>query len=138
MKVTTKLTVLALTTFLLGSCNTTIVCREIRSAVPKAMPLCDVSFKFNECFCRCFNLSKFDTVTDKTCNIYPKYVPTKTPNNFYSIAKKPSGFVYLKFTGGAYPLNTCDKLSGFFVNQWAKEIAPKIKRLDRVKRDNCK
>ena len=73
--------------------------------------MCDISFKFNRCRCRCFNVNNFSTVNDQYCGE--------------------------AFKSGNYNLEYCDGLSGFHINDWLEEVKPKIKLLDRIKRDNC-
>ena len=108
-------TVVLLTTFLLSSCRTKLICSEVRSATIKPLPLCDISFQFNECYCRCFDLNNFKEVNENKCT-----------------------WKYGDFKEGSYPLETCEGLSGFYVNDWAVEVKPKIKKLSRIKYDNCK
>ena len=103
---------LLLTTFLVGSCRTKIICTEVRTATIEALPLCDISFKFNRCRCRCFNLNNFSNVDDVACG---------------------EGF-----KSGNYDLEYCEGISGFYIEDWALEVKPKVKKLDRIKRDNCK
>lgn len=37
-----------------------------------------------------------------------------------------------------YPLSHCDGLAGFKVNDWGKEIGPKLRALSRLKEERCK
>ena len=110
-----KTTAMALTIFLLSSCKTKLVCSQVRSAEVKALPLCDISLQFNQCFCRCFDLNKWREVSDNSCK-----------------------WKYGDFKNGSYPLKTCEGLSGFFIEDMALEVKPKIKKLSKIKSDYCR
>lgn len=88
-----------------------VVCKQIRKTDIKALPLCDISFQFNRCTCSCYDLETNTNVNDKYCG---------------------EGF-----ESKAYPLETCEGLAGFFVEDWAKEVIPKIKKLNTIKKDYC-
>lgn len=104
-----------LMTFLVG-CKTKIICRQIKSAIIRPLPLCDISFQFNRCRCSCFDINKFQSVNDNACTW-------------------PDGN---EFKSGDYPIKTCEGVSGFFNEDWAIEVRPKIKKLARLKEDYCK
>ena len=101
-----------LTTFLISSCKTGIICKEINKAKIRPLVNCDLSLQFKRCRCRCVDYNTITKVDDKFCG-----------ENFVS---------------KDYPIDTCEGLSGSFIEDWAKEIKPKVNRLNRVKRAYCK
>lgn len=92
-----------------------LVCAQIKTANIKALPLCDVKYIAQQdrwrCRCRCFDLDDYKTVDDLKCG-----------ENFRT---------------DNYPLAVCDGLSGFFPEDWAQEIRPKIKKLKRLHNNLC-
>jgi len=108
---TKKLTIVLATIFLV-SCRGALICKEIKSTVIKPLVNCDISLEFKRCRCRCFNLNNFTKLDDKLCGE--------------------------DFESGNYPIETCNNVAGFILDDWTTEIKPKIKKLDRIKRDNCK
>jgi hypothetical protein len=73
--------------------------------------LCDISFQKNRCRCRCYNLDNLSTVDKFNCkddwNKYFLGVPNSHPVN--------------------YKLNRCEGISGFRVEEVAKDIIPGIR-----------
>lgn len=112
MQTTKTLITIASILFLSVSCRSKLICNEIKAATIKNLPLCDISFQFNRCRCRCFNINTYTTVEPEACGD--------------------------DFEAGDYPITYCESLSGFFVEDWAVEIRPKIRRLDRIKGDYCR
>ena len=111
----TKLTAITLTIFLLSSCKTKLICRQVINAEIKPLPLCDISLQFNECYCRCFDLNNWQEVADNACK-----------------------WKYGSFKKGSYPLKTCEGLAGFFLEDMAQEVKPKVKKLSKIKSDYCR
>jgi hypothetical protein len=107
-----KLITIALLTIFLTSCKTKIVCKQIKKNQIDYVVIHTVKMKYNSCKVQCFDLNNWKTVSDNYCG-----------DNFES---------------GNYPLEECDQVQGFFVNDMATEIRPKIKDLARVRRDYCK
>jgi hypothetical protein len=109
----TKVLIILMSTIFLGatSCKRKIICSEINSTDIKPLVSCDISFQFNRCRCRCFDLDQFQTVDDKFCS---------------------------DFRSGDYPLEYCEGLSGFFIEDMAINIKPNIIHLNEIKADNCK
>lgn len=97
--------------FLSISCKTKIICNQVNSARIENMRLCDLSLQFNRCRCRCFNINEFKTVEDAACGE--------------------------DFQGGNHPIDYCEGISGFFVEDWAKEMKPKVKKLSNIRKDWC-
>lgn len=93
----TRLMTLLLTTFLV-SCNSYQI-------------LCDVSFAENRCRCRCYNVDKLKTADKNKCekdwNEYFLGVPNDHPVN--------------------YRTSRCEGISGFRIEEIAKDIIPEIK-----------
>lgn len=112
MKIT-QTAIIALSIVLLStSCRTKLVCSEVRRATIDYLPLCDISFKFNRCRCRCFNLNNYSTVKPALCGE--------------------------DFIEGNYELEYCEGIAGFYVEDWATEVKPNVKRLIRIRGDYCR
>ena len=73
--------------------------------------LCDTSFVYNRCRCRCYDTEKLATVDKKKCKKdweeYFGSVPDVHPEN--------------------YDITYCDEVSGFKTEQVLKDIIPSIK-----------
>lgn len=96
----------------LASCKTKIVCKQIKKNLIDHIVIHTVKIKFNSCKVQCFDLNNWKTVGDKFCGD--------------------------DFKGGNYPLNECDEVQGFYVEDMATEVRPKIKDLARIREDYCK
>lgn len=107
-----------------SSCSTTqkIVCREVRDNEIKPLPLCDISFQFNRCRCRCFKFSTWESLPLNECKDLEGVEEAGYP-----------------VTNGAvnFPLKYCENLSGFSLDDMANEVRPKIKGLNNLKNDYC-
>lgn len=99
----------------LASCKTRIICSQIKSNTIKPIALCDLSLQFNRCRCRCFNPNTWSEVNDNLCSW--KY-------------EEP-------FKKGDYPIDYCEGIAGFFIEDIAREVKPKVKNLNRIKSDYC-
>jgi hypothetical protein len=100
----------------LSSCRDQIICSQIKSAEIKPIELCDISFKFNRCRCRCFNVNSWETLPMNKCSGTGQDLPDTID----------------------FPIESCDGVAGFYVNDMAVEIRPKIKELNTIKGDYCK
>jgi hypothetical protein len=101
--------------FYLGSCKTKIICPQVRANFIKPIPLCDISMQFNRCRCRCFSPSNWSEADDKLCSWrYPE-----------------------PFRKGDYPIDYCEGMAGFFLEDIALEVKPKVKNLARINSDYC-
>ena len=69
--------------------------------------LCDISFQFDRCRCRCFDLMKLKTTDPMQCKI---------------VSERKSWNL---------PLIECDEISGFNSKVIAKKILPKLKKIKR-------
>lgn len=108
--------ILLVTIFLIASCNGTIarkvICAELTRIEIKPFITRDLSLQFNRCRLKCFDINKWETVPDKLCGE--------------------------KFVSGNYALEECDETIGMTKEIWAKEIRPKIIRMNEIRRTNCK
>lgn len=89
-----------------------LTCKQIRAAKIKSLPLCDVSFQYNRCRCRCFNLTEYKRVEDAQCGE--------------------------DFESGDYDLEQCEGLAGFIAEEWPREVEPKIKKLQNLYGNLCR
>lgn len=104
--------------FLLGNSGCAIkkiVCAQVKSYEMKPLVLCDVSFQFNRCRCRCFDPNTWQSLPLNQCK---------------------------EFEGAQgdairYAINHCEGLVGFFDVDIATEIKPKVNALNGVKKDYC-
>lgn len=125
-----------LLTIFLNSCKTKIICAQIKSAEIKPLKLCDISFQFKRCRCRCFDINKWNTLPIKQCTELATYADENpqsfTPENIDSSLDKISQSESVNL-----PIESCDAIGGFTLNDMAKEIMPNIKKLNAVKNDYC-
>ncbi len=106
----------ALVIIFLASCKTKIICSQVKSATIKPIVLCDLSMQFNRCRCRCFNANRWAEVEDRACKWrYPE-----------------------PFKKGDYPIDYCEGIAGFYLEDIAQEVKPKVKKLSRIKTDYCR
>jgi hypothetical protein len=104
--------IMMLLTLLLTSCvNRALVCNQIKKSEIKPLVTCDLSFKFNRCRCRCFSLTKYAIIDDKYCG--------------------------QSFISDDYPVDKCEGLQGFFVEDWATNVRPKQKKLYNLYENLC-
>lgn len=96
----------------LSGCKTRLICKQVYSAQIDYLPICNISFQFNRCQCRCFDINRFKTVKDKNCG--------------------------KDFKSEDHDITYCDGLLGFHTHDWAIKIKPNIKKLHRIKKDYCK
>lgn len=76
---------------------------------------CDISLQFNRCRCRCLNPNTWESLNLKDCKEYEE----------------------LAGLAVNLPIIECDGLVGFFVDDIATEIKPKVNALNGIKRDYC-
>jgi len=76
---------------------------------PKIKPkiLCDVSFEFDRCRCRCYDLMKIKTTEPIRCDIDSE---SKAWN---------------------LPIEECEGITGFYAKDLTKKILPKLKKIKR-------
>jgi len=110
-----RMLITALAIISLASCKTKLICAQVNSATIKPIVLCDLSMQFNRCRCRCFNLNAWDEVEDKAC----KWAHDEP------------------FKKGDYPIDYCEGIAGFYLEDIAREVKPKVKKLSKIKSDYC-
>jgi hypothetical protein len=113
-------TVLLMTCLILGAskCNLAtrrIVCAQINSSEIRPLPLCDISFQFDRCRCRCFNFNEWETLDLKECKEF----------------EGMEGQVVSR------PVEFCEGVAGFFIEDIASDIKPNVKKLGAIKDDYC-
>ena len=114
-----------------SSCGSTarkLVCSQVRSLEVKPIPACDMSFQFNRCRCRCFNFNTWETLPLNQC---PKLMEELDANMSFEIVVEKGE------EGKNFPLEYCEGVAGFFVEDMANEIRPNVKGLSRIKADYC-
>ena len=74
---------------------------------------CDISFKFDRCRCRCFDINKMETVGPKECG-FDIDVPD------WNLSPE-----------------MCEGFVGFHYETWGRDIIPKAKELYRYYQDTC-
>lgn len=122
-----KLTIIALLTIFLTSCkNQKFICSEIKGNRIDPVVMYDVSFVFNRCRARCFDPNEWKTIDSNLC------------------PSMPQGEIVEEFLDGEFlnsinlPIEECEGMAGFKIEPIAREIRPKIKRLNEIYVDNCK
>lgn len=95
-----------LMTFFLSGCRSferKIICAQIRNHQVPTIEMCDISFKFNRCRCRLFNMNDWTAETEPT----------------------------------DYPLEYCENIAGFFLEDIAKDVRPNVKALANLRENMC-
>ena len=109
-----------LMTLCLSSCNSI-----------KPQVNCDLNFQFDRCRCRCYDLNNATTLPAEKCNNPIKSIYVEKP--FYVNTGNENKDII--FIPGNYELRVCDKMTGFFIEPFAKYIKPKIKEKIQYCRD---
>lgn len=102
-------------TFLV-SCKQKIICEQVKGAQIKPIIMKDISFQFNRCRLRCFDFNKWAELPMNKCEGFAQLTEEKSIN---------------------LPLEVCDELVGFDLEDIALEVKPKIKKLSTIKSDLC-
>lgn len=110
------------------SCKQQVICSQIKSAEIKFHPMYDVSFQFNRCRVRCFDINKWETVEASLCKELDGYLPQVQS---FTENKKT-------FEGINLPIKECEGIAGFKLEDIAADVRPNIKKLDSIKQDYCK
>lgn len=88
----------------------------------------EVSFQFNRCRARCLDPNTWGALPLKQCpEIFPECIKTvnqETP-------------VYCEDLAKNFELTKCEGIAGFFVEDIATEIRPKMGALNGLKKDYC-
>jgi hypothetical protein len=78
----------------------------------------DISLQFARCRARCLDPNTWEALPLKNCKeAFPDAGEEELARN--------------------YPLAKCEGLAGFFVEDIATEIRPKVKALNQIKKDYC-
>jgi hypothetical protein len=112
-----KSTIILLMILCLSGCrsvNTQIICAQLETHKINPIKSCDVSFKFNRCRCRCFDFNTWERLDWKKCGVEEE-------------GSEPI----------SYPIESCEGISGFFLDEAAVEIRPNIKAMSRLKDNLC-
>ena len=121
------------TTKMLTTILLTILCVNCKGPQVKHQVNFDISFKFNRCAVRCFDFMQIKTTDAHICNLWPKKIPDDFPE-YYTIDNY-EGKEYLKFIPGNYNISNCDKITGFKLEAYSKNIKPQAKRLKEYYED---
>lgn len=130
---TIKLIMILLWMIFLTSCKSQIVCSQIKEAEIVPTPMCDISFQFNRCRCRCFDLNRWDSLPLRYCPDMRVELGFVDYSDSFAKEKKFSSTEAVNL-----PLNACEGLVGFNYKHIASNIRPKVKQLNIIKEDNCK
>jgi len=76
---------------------------------PKIKPkiMCDVSFEFERCRCRCYDLMNIKTTSPERCDV-------ESNEENWNL-----------------PIEYCDEITGFYAEDLAKKIIPKARKIKR-------
>lgn len=119
MKIIKLITIILPMIFLI-SCKTKIICGQINSARIVPVMLYDVSFQFNRCRGRCFDVNEWKTLPINRC-----------------IGELDSQYIPVIDNAINYPLEYCDGVAGFSLDDMSENIRPKVKELNAIKGDYC-
>ena len=118
-----------------GSVQRKIVCAQVNDNQMKPLASGEISFQFNRCRARCLDPNTWQALPIKECKKdWPECEECEV-----DIAKKPDRKCesYCSELARNYPLVKCEGLAGFFVEDIATEIRPKVTALNRIKKDYC-
>ena len=90
--------------------------------------MCDMSFQFDRCRCRCWDIKKTKTVDPERCS---KEIINHMGQNEHDEWIGSEKWSY------NYPLVKCDMFSGYHLDTWATYIIPKIHEAKQYKKDRC-
>jgi hypothetical protein len=120
--------------FFLSGCNTIerkLLCQQIKDYTIKPIPMCDVSFQFARCRCRCFDYNNWEALPLNKCERFQEERPSLI-SEMDQETKKRNQVEVVDFNIGY-----CDGIGGFFAADAAQEVRPNIKALADVKKDYC-
>lgn len=124
-----KLIMILASMIFFGSCkNQKFICSEIRQAKIDPVVMYDISFVFNRCRARCFDVNKWETLPLNSCPqlVPPEYEDFKIDYDEKGVAQAIN-----------LDLEDCEGVAGFNLDAIGKEIRPKVKRLASLKVDSC-
>ena len=115
-----KLITIILSTIFLTSCkNQKLICKEIDNAKVNPVIMYDVSFVFNRCRARCFDVNEWKTLPISNC---PRLIDDTEDLTAESVN---------------YEIEKCEGVAGFAIEDIAREIRPNVKRLSDLNKDVC-
>ena len=123
-----KLSIIVMSMIFLVSCSSCkraqqrLVCAQVKQAIVKPLPFYDVSFKFNRCRARCFDISNWQDAPANSC-------PELAGMN---ITKDAKGREVVDF-----PIEHCEGVAGPVAEDWAREVKPKMRHLIRMRGTYC-
>lgn len=122
-----KIIIALLMTFTLSSCRTTyeqkLVCSQIAKHQIPPTPLCDISFKFDRCRCRCFNYNSWSVAPLTKCERF---------RDLSGAMSLVDGEEVLDFE-----LEYCDGIGGSFAQDQVNNIRSNVKALNLIKENLC-
>lgn len=101
-----------------GSVTRKIVCNQIHDNEMKPLASGQISLHFKHCLARCIDPNSWEYLELTNC-----------PNEF---PEAKAGEIVRK-----YPIENCEGIVGFFIEDIATEIRPKVTALNRIKEDYC-
>jgi len=117
--------------FTLSACQTTyeqrLICKQIVQHQIPPTRLCDISFKYDRCRCRCFDYNSWDALSLNQCptldkNIGAVKLITENKNKVEVID---------------FELEYCDGIGGSFNTDQVTNVRPNVKALYRIKENLC-
>lgn len=112
-----------------SACGTTthkLVCQDVRDNDIKPKRSCDLSFQFNRCRCRCFDFDQWQTKELKECPELDEGAMV-----FLDTVDEKGKAVR------DFPVQYCEGISGFFLEDMASEFRPKVKALNELRKMYC-
>lgn len=119
------LTIMLLTIFSTSCKQQKLICKEIESAKINPVVMYDVSFVFNRCRARCFDVNEWKALPISNC-------PKLNQDQIISESTE-EGFV----ESVNLDITACEGVAGFSIDDIAREMRPKIKRLSDLNEDIC-
>lgn len=107
-----RLSTIVLLMIFLTSCKDKFICKQLDLNQFNYLVIRTVKLQYDNCKIQCFDLNNWRTVDDSNCG-----------ENFKS---------------GNYPLDYCNEVQGFSIEDMANEVRPKIKNLAQMRKDYCK
>ena len=127
-----KLNIIVMSMIFLVSCASckrvkqALVCAQVKQAIIKPLPFYDVSFKFNRCRARCFDMGNWENVPANACpelaGMNSKMIETKSGKKVEVVD---------------FPIKHCEGVAGPRAEDWAEEVKPKMRSLIRMRGTYC-
>ena len=112
-----------------------IICAQISDNEMKPLASGEISFQFSRCRARCLNPNTWAALKLKECT--EAFPECKECN--LDVAEYPNRKCepFCEDLSKNYPLQRCEGIAGFFVEDIALEIRPKLSALNAIKKDYC-